>query len=109
MPVFAEASLQQQLGAYAAEYAAAFVQVDVPRRLITLPKQFDWFAHDFSASSAPLDVARGVAALLPAACEVRRAMDELLAAPPRPHVRYAPYTWACHPRLTEWRWQPPAR
>lgn len=67
---------------------------------------FDWYAHDFSASAAPLEVAKGVAALMPPSSEVRGAMEALLFSRPKPTVRYAPYTWACHARLREWHWQP---
>ena len=85
-------------------------QVDAARRLITLPKMVEWYAHDFSPHSAPLEVAKAVAAMLPAKCEARAQMGALLAARPKPTVRFAPFTWACHPRLREWHpdWRPPA-
>lgn len=67
---------------------------------------FDWYAHDFSASAAPLEVAKGVATLMPPSSDVRVAMEALLSARPKPTVRYAAYTWACHARLREWHWQP---
>ncbi|KAJ1634360.1 hypothetical protein T492DRAFT_974026 [Pavlovales sp. CCMP2436] len=77
--------------------------VDAGRRLVTLPKVVEWYQADFTSSSHPAEAARAVAALLPADSPTRAAMEEVLGARPKPTVRFAAYSWACHARLREWQ------
>lgn len=77
--------------------------MDLAKHTVTLPKIVDWYAGDFDQSGAPAAILSSIMALVPRASRLHADMSKVLQGDRKPIVKFAPYEWACHESLRQWR------